>query len=37
MEMYLISLYGRLDEGQGPLVNRTSGGQRNANRKPAVG
>ena len=35
--MALISLYGRLDEGQGPLVNRTSGGERNANRKPATG
>lgn len=37
LEMALISLYGRLDEGQGPLVNRTSGGHRNADRKPAVG
>ena len=35
--MYLISLYGRLDEGTGSLCNRTSGGAENRNRLPATG
>ena len=37
LEIVLIAHYGRLDEGQGPLFNRTSGGKRTGSRIPATG
>ena len=37
LEIVLVAHYGRLDEGQEPLFNRTSGGKRTGSRIPATG